>query len=510
MQPNSVTPEEEQSWRDMPWNEFKDQFQNLASDWYTNLEKIERYKASHGSEFFQPYPYQQEFISLAHKGKKRIYFQGANQTGKTLTGSALVDSFANGVQAWDKKPSVFDGRPTDGRIIVANWDIGQDVIVKKLKKIVIGGTYTTKSNGKCEYKWTFRNGSQIIFMTHEQAQAASESFTADWAWADEQLPQDAYEGICRGLMAHNGVFLFTFTALAAPWMLDEICLNTDPMFGGVANVDIEDNLSLSREVKDNFAASLREDQKIARLRGGWFQLAGLVVKGFNPDLHLIDLPENEDIPPTWPVTAVIDLELVQKIPIGYYAVDPLGYKYVIDETFEHLSPSGIGYDILRKRDRHSWSLKTAHIDILARGDANYLRNRNPEAEDTFTILENILDREGIELHGASKDRESGVRNINEWIAPGQFGQPLLHFVRGRTEQHVHEIQRWVYVKGRFARENPGMMENLYRFTLLGMRYDENNYTHFPHLRKSKRDPGFFRSEAGLYVPDNGGRSWQSC
>jgi hypothetical protein len=55
-----------------------------------------------------------------------------------------------------------------------------------------------------------------------------------------------------------------------------------------------------------------------------------------------------------------------------------------------------------------------------------------------------------------------------------------------------------------------MMENLYRFTLLGMRYDENNYTHFPHLRKSKRDPGFFRSEAGLYVPDNGGRSWQSC
>jgi hypothetical protein len=105
----------------MPWNEFKDQFQNLASDWYAKLEKIERYKATHGSEFFQPYPYQQEFISLAHKGKKRIYFQGANQTGKTLTGSALVDSFANGEQAWDKKPSVFDGASLGQKALGVRW-----------------------------------------------------------------------------------------------------------------------------------------------------------------------------------------------------------------------------------------------------------------------------------------------------------------------------------------------------------------------------------------------------
>jgi phage terminase large subunit-like protein len=485
---NTTREERMQAYRDMPWAEFKEQFQALASDWYSNLEQIERYKATHGSEFFQPYEYQKKFIGLIRAGKKRVYMQGSNQSGKTLTGSNLVDSFANGIQAWDKKPSVFNSRPTDGRIIVPNWDIGQDVIVKKLKEVVIGDTYTTKSNGKCEYKWTFKNGSQIIFMTHEQAQAASESFTADWAWADEQLPQDAYEGICRGLMARNGVFLFTFTALAAPWMLDEICLNTNPMFGGVANIKLDDNLSLSKKQKDNFIASLREDQKIARVEGGWFQLAGLVVKGFDPELHIIDLPEDEDIPPTWPVVAVVDLELSQKIPIGYYAADPLGYKYVIDETFEHLSPSGIGYDILRKRDRHCWSLKTVHIDVLARGDANYLRNRNPDAEDTFTIR---------------------VRNINEWIAPGQFGQPLLHFVRGRTDQHVHEIQRWVYVKGKFAQENPGMMENLYRFTLLGLKYDDT-YTHYPNLRRSKKEKGFWETESGLYVPDSGGRSWQSC
>ena len=86
------------------------------------LFEAEVYKKTHGSEFFDPLPYQQLLLDYLWKGKNRLLFQGANQIGKTLLGSALVDSFARGVQAWNGRESIFKGQPTKGRIICTDWE----------------------------------------------------------------------------------------------------------------------------------------------------------------------------------------------------------------------------------------------------------------------------------------------------------------------------------------------------------------------------------------------------
>jgi len=430
------------------------------------LYQIEDYQKNNGSEFFTPLPYQQQLIDRMWEGKTRLLLQGSNQIGKTMVGAALVDSWCRGIQAWDGRTSVFNGAPTKGRIICTDWPHhAAKVIVPKLQEIIPKGSYTTKKNNHgVDSDWVFPNGSTFQLMTIKQDTQSHESDTLHWVWSDEPLPIEKYGANCRGLVRNNGIYLLTLTAVGKEsWILDLIAMNTGKNYGCVTRIPMRANTYLTEDSIVQFEKDLPDSEIPARIYGEWLQLTGMVIKQFDKDVHVI---EPFDIPPTWPVVPFIDIHLNKPQAISFYTWDQYQREYQIDEIWENLSPEEIAYAILKKRQDNGWNIAECGIDPLAKGDAAYLKNRYGDVADTFTIIEGILSPQGIELFAASKDKDSGIRNI-EMLLKGVNKLPALYFFAGCTDQSLWQLQRWIYDdSGIPLKKDDHFPENLYRSTLL--------------------------------------------
>jgi len=429
------------------------------------LHEFAEYKKTHGSEFFRPLKYQDLLLQYMWEGRQRLLMQGANQIGKTLIGSALVDSWCRGVQAWNNQPSIFGGKPTKGRIICTDWEYhAKDVIVPKLKAMIPHGSYiTTKNNQGVEAFWTFPNGSYFDLMTIKQDTQSHESSTLNWIWGDEPMPEDKYSANCRGLIANMGIFLLTMTAVGKEsWILDKIALNTDPNYGCVTRVPMNANTYLTEAAIAQFMKDCPDSEIEARVYGGWLQLTGMVIKNFIKEVHMI---EEFEVPAHWPVIPFIDIHLNKPQAISFFTFDPMGREYQIDEIWDNLSPEEIAEVIVRLKREKNWNITEAYIDPLAKGDAAYMRNRR-EVEDSFTIIKRILKTADIKLYAASKDKDSGIRNI-ESALKGINKMPALFFFRDKTRMTIHQIQRWIYDDmEKPMKKDDDFGENLYRSTLL--------------------------------------------
>lgn len=229
-------------------------------------------------------------------------------------------------------------------------------------------------------------------------------------------------------------------------------------------------LHIHRFIKD-----LKDDnERMPRVFGIPKHLMGLIIKGYDKDIHVIDPFK---VPTDWPVTPIIDLHLSTPQALSFFAVDPPGNHYVIDEIWEHLSPEQIADEIIRRKTSNAWDIDTAFIDPLSKGDSAYVKNRGMEVEDSFSIIERKLSEHSIQLISASKDKKSGILNITNWLC-GINGKPTLFFFRSLQSATdgiygtLFEITRWVYDEdGIPAKKDDHFMENLYRYTLAGVEYN---------------------------------------
>lgn len=453
---------------------IKEELEELERREYEILAKMERYKETHGSEFFKPFPHQQQVLDLIHAGKKTVVLHGGNQCGKTTLGANVVCSFLLGYQPWDKKPSIFGNRPVRGRIICTDWEHhAGEVIVPALKKWLIAGTYETgKNNVGVEAFWKFSNGSTLELMTQIQDTKIHEGWAGDFVWNDEEFQRDKYTANKRGLVANNGVMLITLTEVKEGWILDDLVLSNDLSVGCVIDVPMEANTTLTKEAIKNFAAACTEEEREARVYGKLIRLVGRVYKEFNKDIHII---KPFEVPHDWPVVAMIDLHLAKPQAIGFYATDRRDINYVIDEVWEHLSPEEVADKIIKRRKQGSWNLRNVYIDPLSKGDDAYFKNRLPGIETSYAVIDKILIKEGIRLHVASKDKQSGIRNVKNWLR-GVNKLPTL-YIFDHCERHLYEFQRFKYNDaGEPEKENDDFMENLYRFTLVGNKFREKIVT----------------------------------
>lgn len=426
-----------------------------------------------------------EIISCIAIGVKEVYdlqvenfhtyFAGGLIHHNTVMGAVIVGSACLGIQPWDKRllPVPIDKPPIKVRVLCKDWeDHARGVIVPELKRWLPVGEYTTsKNNVGVEASWKFKNKSEIELITNKQETQQHEGWSGHIVWADEPMDHDKYIANSRGLVDVNGIFLLTMTAVTESWILDEIVLNTDNTFAAVTEIPIFSNPYLDKDAISSFEAKLPENERIARIHGGWLNLVGLVWKGFKKDVHVIDPFE---IPTDWPVVPMIDHHPSHPNAIGYYAVDQFDRIYVIDETYGHMSAEQEGDDIIRKMTRNAWRIKDAFIDPLSKGDMTYIKNLGIEGRDTFSKLKERLWHHGIELHVASKDKGSGIRNVEDMLE-GPNKTPTLFFFRSLDkidrEGHIWEIQRWTYDENNKPKDKDDhFCENLYRMTLTGTKY----------------------------------------
>ncbi len=217
------------------------------------------------------------------------------------------------------------------------------------------------------------------------------------------------------------------------------------------------------------------EDKPSRFFGMFKSLVGLVIKEYNRSKHIIRI---EEIPSDFPVVFQIDFHLSKPVALAFYMFDKHNRCIVIDEVWENITPEKIADYIIKKKKLEGWNIEYGEIDPLSKGDVKYIKNRGVEIEDAFTVIEDLLYKEDIELGTAAKDPKSGYKNIQKWLK-GPNGLPILFFsdklqsVKDDMYGHVHEIQRLCYDdKGEVTKKNDHFMECLYRCTLMGIEYEE--------------------------------------
>lgn len=434
-----------------------------------NAQRLEELAKAVKVATWRPYPHQQKVLDYLNAGKKVILLQGSNRIGKTVCGACIVGAACYGQQPWDGNPTVWGDRPVRVRIICVDWEHhAKEVVVPVLKEWLPVGTYETKKNNiGVDAFWTFPNGSTIELMTHIQDTKIHEGWKGDLVWSDEPLPKDKFVANRRGLIDNSGVFLLTMTAVYEPWIMDDIALADGAHIGCVTEIPMNANPLLTQEDIESYAKDVPEEQREARISGGWWQLAGKVIKGFNTSVHVVD---DFRTPVDWPVVALIDLHLNTPQAVGFYAWDKYDRLFAVDEIWENASPEQIADEIVRRKSKDTLRISDVYIDPLSKGDSAFVKNRY-DIEDSYQIIERRLRPHGMMLHVASKDKSSGVRNIQDRIK-GANGMPSL-FMQRKCKRHIYEIQRWVYDEnGQPKKENDHFMENLYRATLTGTKFSD--------------------------------------
>ncbi len=432
--------------------------------------------------------------------------------------------------------------PVRIRVTGEDWNhhLGQVVVPEMKKWFSVDNWHTKKNTSGVDYLWTHKkNGSTIELMTHDQDLKVFEAWRGHGWCADEPPKYDIFKAMARGLAENRGKMLFATTPLREAWMLDELVLKNRSDVGVLKDLTLLDNeisygnddrilteLGLGgkntrycREAdgqkrhffdlllyKDDLGVAgekylfenVKEgvvdvdskvmdliflkktkdtslDEKPSRFFGMFKKLVGLVVKEFVKDKHIV---ESFVVPVNWVVSFQIDFHLSRPQAVIFFACDERNRHFVIDEVWKNMDASEIADLIIRKKKLDGWNIEYGEIDPLSKGDDKYIKNRDADAIDSFTILSDLLYEEGIELGVASKDKKSGFKNIKSMLV-GPSKIPVLYFldslqsVCNDAYGIVYEIQRLCYTdKGDIEKENDHFMECLYRYTLMNVQYKD--------------------------------------
>ncbi len=411
------------------------------------------------------------------------------------------------------------------------------VLVPELKKWAPQGWYETKKNEQgTDYYWLWNNKSTLTIMSYSQDDDLFESFRAQGVVMDEPPPKTKYAAMSRGVLLDCGKTLMSLTPLKEAWILDEIVLSGRRDIGIVDGLNITDNpdlyqsdlkllgeMGLSEPQKKTFFDLLlyeNVEKKIpvtdrgrgaekfleetipvdkfddisklkilkfikdidpsdvpSRVFGLFKSLVGRVLKEFDDVTHVV---KPFEVPTDWPVTVMIDFHLNTPQAVSYWAVNRQDIKFCVAETWKNLSKEEILDDIVRKAKFYGWKIEDAYIDPLSKGDTAYMRNAlGTDIQSTYSYLEEKLCEHGITLHVASKDKESGIKNIQTWLK-GPNKMPTCYLF-DNCERHLYEIKRWVFDDdGKPSKKSDEhFMENFYRYSLTGARFSDHEIKPLP-------------------------------
>jgi hypothetical protein len=277
----------------------------------------------------------------------RAVFAG-NGGGKTALGTNEAGWAAYGYNPVTKEHTRV---PTRGIVVLDRPEKVADVWLPELRKwFQITGEQLHK-RGKPYYNHiTFDNGSEILFMFHDQDPMAFESLEIDWVIFDEPPPRPVFVSLMRGgrKKDSNPWYLIIGTPIAAPWLRKEIY---EPWARGERD-DIEcfrygtevNKANLKEGYIEQFSAVLSEKEKRIRLQGEFFDLEGLALAHlFDRSTHVVDhYPGWKD---TWPCVVAIDPHPRKAHTAILLGVSPDDNLFVIKEMSSRAVPSQFARDL---------------------------------------------------------------------------------------------------------------------------------------------------------------------
>ncbi len=421
--------------------------------------------------FWPPNPKQAEMLVGWEDKKKKVFtFCGANRSGKSVLGTILILTTLFGRTLWDdKKIEFMHRRPRKVRYVGQGWESHIKAVVVPLLKYWWPKNRpleTKKNNQGVDAIWKdLATGGHLEIMSTSQSSDVFEGWEGDLVVYDEPPPREIRVACARGLVDRQGRELFGATLLKEAWIHREVIKARLPDGSpdmSVFNVttSIWDNVGygLTKEGIDQFSRTLKPEERQARLEGKPSYLSSLVFPRFSRDLH---------VKPAFkiPLDAIIDISCdfhpSKKFAVVFLATFKNNYKYVCHEIWEHGNPKAIAEEIVRVVKAGNFRVGRCIIDPLA-------KSGEPNDNDVFTVMENVLGAYNISLDVASKDKSNGIALVNSLLwtenqMPGLFYFDTCPMCIKQTEDLMYDPET---LKDVALKVDDDFTECLYRLALL--------------------------------------------
>lgn len=446
------------------------------------LEQKKKYQQDNAIEFlYVPprkghNPAQRRLVSAWLNPMLKVFtFTGANRIGKTFIGAQIGEATLFGKYLWDNADLLHlfgHSYPRKVRYIGQDWEkhIGTVVIPELRKWWPQNRPLKTKKNSLgYETLWTdLSTGSTLEIMSNNQDSDLHEGWSGDLIIYDEPPKRAVRIANARGLIDRGGRELFCMTLLKEAWVDQEVVKAKledgrpdNTVFNINADITVNVGYGITQEHVDQFAKILNPEEKEARLRGVPSYMSGLVLKYFNREQHVVD---RFSIPSDYMVDIGFDIHPRKEQAVLFVATDPKNERYVCFEIWEHGDGTQVAEHAMRIVSRYNLRVNRIVIDPLAKGDAN-------AGITTYDKISDVLMRHGYLLEVASKDKESGILEINNHLR-GPNNKPSI-FIFNDLIRTLAECEGWMYDKETQKPQKvmDDMMENLYRILLLDTKYE---------------------------------------
>ncbi len=308
------------------------------------LERLSEVAETQPISVYYPHEKQKYFHMMRHGFKA---FFGGNQSGKTVGG--LADDL---IQALDEEALPVHLRkykyfkpPFMCRIFTTDLITLQLVTLEKLKALVpfdeLQGDSWEKAYDKQLRTLRFKNGSIFQFMTYEQDTKRMGGASIDRVHYDEEPPLAVRNENLMRVMAQGGDEILTMTPLEGfTWTYEDIYEYCEKSGKEVAEgvyaapdkamvmVDIEDNPAISKKNREKTLAEYAPDERKARKTGRFIPLEGIIYKGFDPNVHVI---EQGEISENWNIVVGIDPGHRHECGVVWCGLDEHDNMIIFDE-----------------------------------------------------------------------------------------------------------------------------------------------------------------------------------
>jgi hypothetical protein len=435
--------------------------------------------------FMPPNPPQAKILEAWENPRYKVFtITGGNRLGKTTIECVMALSVMFGRTLWNDKPIPFGHkRARKVRWVGQGWESHiKAVIIPALKFWwpQCRPVETKKNNQGVEAIWKdVITGSTLEIMSNSQESDMFEGWEGDLLVYDEPPKRDIRVSCARGLIDRNGRELFGATLLKEAWIHREIIkarLSNGQVDDSVFNVygQIYDNegYGLTKEGIEQFAKSLKPEEKEARLYGKPSYMSSLVFPKFDRDIHL---KKPFKIPLDWIVDLSIDFHPSKPWAVVFLATAKNNFKYVCKEMEIRGNPKFVGEEIIRYIREGNLRVGRATIDPLAKGD----KNAHEEAQTVFDILSQTLCAANIMLDVASKDKDNGISLVNNLLWT-ENEMPGIYFFEDCVKT-IQQVEDLMYdpesLKPTALKIEDDFTECLYRLALLNTQwFSEVNFS----------------------------------
>lgn len=468
------------------------------------LKKRQKYEADNAIEFFgltdekrkglNP-PQRKVFDAFMNQLYKVLIYSGGNRSGKTTIFIICDICVMLGFIPWTGEKLVFShNKPRKIRIIGQDWEKHIKSVIEPALNMWLpkNRQYKTKKNnfGIIHYYEDVLTGSSIEILSNKQEVDVFEGWEGDICHYDEPPKREIRVACARGLVDRAGREFFGMTLLKEAWVDREVVKAVDEkgnpdtsIFSVTATIYDNVGFGITNEGVAQFAKTLTEDEKSARLMGVPSYMSGLVFPMFKRNIHV---KERFTVPMDWMVDVHFDIHPREKQAVLFVATSPSGIRYVCDEIWENGDGTQIAEAMVRRSMFRGYRINDVLIDPLAKGDSN-----NPST--TYDKIDAVLARYGYKLEVASKDKDSGILLIKKHLKSDN-NEPTLFFFND-LRMMIMEMEDLMYDDDtqKAQKKDDHFVEGLYRILLRDTRWyamEEEDEDAFEPKRKVTSSAGY--------------------